>query len=106
MATEDLLINNGCDRQTVEAVGEGLPQLYVVPPLTCWWEEKQLFGRTLNIEICEILSSCACCITFEKEHNPGCKQQRKACDFMPALLDHAPQPEAWCTERLSVCLFK
>ncbi len=35
MATKDLLINNGCNRQTVEAVGEGLPQLYVVSPLTC-----------------------------------------------------------------------
>lgn len=35
MATEDLLINNGRNRQTVEAVSEGLPQLYVVSPLTC-----------------------------------------------------------------------
>lgn len=41
MATEDLLINNGCDRQTVEAVGEGLPQLYVVSPLTCGREKKK-----------------------------------------------------------------
>jgi len=34
MATENLLINNGCDGQTVEAVSEGLPQLYVVSPFT------------------------------------------------------------------------
>lgn len=35
MATEDLLINNGGYRQTVEAVSEGLPQFYVVSPFTC-----------------------------------------------------------------------
>lgn len=50
MATEDLLINNGCDRQTVEAVGEGLPQLYVVPPLTCWWEENSYLAALLILK--------------------------------------------------------
>lgn len=30
---EDLLINNGCDRQAVEAVSEGFPQLNVVSSL-------------------------------------------------------------------------
>lgn len=38
VATEDLLINNGCNRQTVEAVSEGFPQLYVVSPLACGWQ--------------------------------------------------------------------
>jgi hypothetical protein len=33
MHAEDLLVNDGCDRETVEAVGEGLPQLDVVPTL-------------------------------------------------------------------------
>ena len=32
MHGEDLLINDGGDRQAVEAVGKGLPQLDVVPP--------------------------------------------------------------------------
>jgi hypothetical protein len=31
MATENLLINDGRNRQTIEAVGEGFPQLDVVP---------------------------------------------------------------------------
>lgn len=35
VATEDLLIDDGCDWQTVEAVSKGLPQLNVVPPFTC-----------------------------------------------------------------------
>lgn len=46
MATEDLLINNGCDRQAVKAVCEGLPQLNVVPPLTCG-RQPQLLGHNL-----------------------------------------------------------
>lgn len=46
MATEDLLINNGRYRQTVEAVSESLPQLYVVPPLTCR-KKPQLLGYNL-----------------------------------------------------------
>lgn len=29
---EDLLVNDGCDGQAVEAIREGLPQLDVVPP--------------------------------------------------------------------------
>lgn len=41
VATEDLLINNGCNRQTVEAVSEGFPQLYVVSPLACGWQTQQ-----------------------------------------------------------------
>ena len=45
MATEDLLINNSGNRQTVEAVGEGLPQLYVVSPLTC--ERKHNYFVTI-----------------------------------------------------------
>lgn len=46
MATEDLLINNGCNRQTVETVSEGLPQLYVVSPLTCG-RKAQFLGHNL-----------------------------------------------------------
>lgn len=46
MATEDLLINNGGNRQTVEAVSKGLPQLYVVSPLTCG-RKPQLLGHNL-----------------------------------------------------------
>lgn len=44
VATEDLLINDGRDRQAVEAVGEGLPQLDVVSPLT--WESKTTIKRS------------------------------------------------------------
>lgn len=33
MHCEDLLINNRCDWQAVEAVCESLPQLDIVPPL-------------------------------------------------------------------------
>lgn len=47
MATEDLLVNDGCDGQTVEAVGEGLPQLYVVSPFTC--ERKKHTSESLNV---------------------------------------------------------
>ena len=35
MAAEDLLIHNSGNGQTVEAVGESLPELDVVPPLAC-----------------------------------------------------------------------
>ena len=34
VAAEDLLVDDGGHRQAVEAVGERLPQLDVVPPLT------------------------------------------------------------------------
>ena len=33
MATEDLIINDGCDWETVETVCERLPQFYAVPSL-------------------------------------------------------------------------
>ena len=33
MHGEDLLIDDGGNRQTVEAIGESLPQLDVMPPL-------------------------------------------------------------------------
>lgn len=33
MAAEDLLVDNGCDGQTVEAIGEGFPQLDIVATL-------------------------------------------------------------------------
>lgn len=33
MHSENLLVDDGSDRQAVEAVGKGLPQLNVVPPL-------------------------------------------------------------------------
>ena len=35
VTTEDLFIDDGGDGQTVEAVGERLPQLDVVPTLAC-----------------------------------------------------------------------
>lgn len=35
MAAEDLLVDDGSDRQTVEAVGERLPELDVVATLAC-----------------------------------------------------------------------
>ena len=35
MHAEDLLVHDGRHGQAVEAVGEGLPQLDVVPPLAC-----------------------------------------------------------------------
>lgn len=44
VATEDLLVDDGRDRQAVEAVGEGLPQLDVVSPLT--WESKATIKRS------------------------------------------------------------
>lgn len=34
MTTKYLLVDDGRHRQAVEAVGEGLPQLDIVPPLT------------------------------------------------------------------------
>ena len=34
VATEDLLVHDGCNGQAVETVSEGLPQLDVVAPLT------------------------------------------------------------------------
>lgn len=34
MHRENLLVNNGSDRKTVEAVGKCLPQLDIVPSLT------------------------------------------------------------------------
>ncbi len=34
MTAEDLLIHNGCNRQTIKAVCEGLPELNIKPPLT------------------------------------------------------------------------
>jgi hypothetical protein len=33
VATEDFVLNNGRDRQAVEAVGEGFPELHAVPAL-------------------------------------------------------------------------
>ena len=35
VTTEDLLVHNGCDGQTVEAVSEGFPQFDVVASLAC-----------------------------------------------------------------------
>jgi hypothetical protein len=32
---EDLLVDDGSNRETVEAVGEGFPQLDVVSPFAC-----------------------------------------------------------------------
>ena len=42
MATEDLLVHNGRDGQTVEAVGEGFPQFDVVASLA--------FNKMLRIQ--------------------------------------------------------
>lgn len=58
MATEDLLINNGGYRQTVEAVSEGLPQFYVVSPFTCG-RKLQLLCHNLIIRAIKI-SSATC----------------------------------------------
>lgn len=55
MATEDLLVNDGCDGQTVEAVGEGLPQLYVVSPFTC--ERKKTHIRKSECWIISLLQT-------------------------------------------------
>ena len=35
VAAEDLLVHDGRHRQAVETVGEGFPQLDVVPPFAC-----------------------------------------------------------------------
>jgi hypothetical protein len=43
---EDLLINDSCDGQAVEAVGEGLPQLNVESTLA--WEEESDRGEEGN----------------------------------------------------------
>lgn len=40
VAAEDLLINNGGNREAVKAVSESLPQLYVEPAFT--WEEHTI----------------------------------------------------------------
>jgi hypothetical protein len=34
MTTENLFINDGCYRQAVEAICEGLPELNIIPPFT------------------------------------------------------------------------
>lgn len=39
MAAEDLLVNDGGNREAVKAVGEGLPQLYVEPAFA-WWNTQ------------------------------------------------------------------
>ena len=34
MHCEDFFVDDCCNRQAIEAVGERLPELYVIPPLT------------------------------------------------------------------------
>lgn len=72
MATEDLLINNGCNRQTVEAVSEGLPQLYVVSPLTCG-RKPQLLGHNLILRSIKISIAVPVASRYKHAilHNPG-----------------------------------
>ena len=45
MHANDLLVDDCHHWEAVEAVGEGLPQLYVVPPLTC--ERKHNYFVTI-----------------------------------------------------------
>lgn len=71
MATEDLLINNGCNRQTVEAVSEGLPELYVVPPLTCGKKHNYLAALLISRSV--KFSAAVPVASHNNEHNPGCK---------------------------------
>ena len=47
MAAEDLLVDDGRDREAIEAVGERLPQLDVVSPLAC---TTHTHTQTLYIE--------------------------------------------------------
>jgi len=42
---EDLLVNDGCDWQAVEAIGKRLPQLDVVPPLALVVESVDAVDR-------------------------------------------------------------
>jgi len=45
MATEDLFVDDGDDRQTVEAVGKRLPQLDAVPSLTCTYTHAPTYQQ-------------------------------------------------------------
>ena len=55
MAAEDLLVHDGGDRETVETVREGLPQLDVVPPLT--YEDNHYISIRLLVAGCGFTSS-------------------------------------------------
>lgn len=75
MHGEDLLIDDGRNRQTVEAVGERLPQLDIVPPLA------------LVVEAVDAIDRRALVVTTENKEIFG-------------VLDLVGQEEADCFERL------
>lgn len=80
VATEDLLIDDGRDRQAVEAVGEGLPQLDVVSPLT--WESKATIKRSQSNLGTNKTSTAEPIASHQKLdilYNPG-PVKREACD--------------------------
>ena len=43
MAAEDLLIDDGCERQTIETIGKGFPQFNVVPSFACNSQQRNIY---------------------------------------------------------------
>lgn len=80
MATEDLLVDDGRNRQTIEAVGEGLPQLYVVPPFTCGRGGGDDFLVTILRPI--KIARAANIVQHSKRNDfyGPCHEAREACD--------------------------
>lgn len=54
MATEDLLVDDGGHRQTVETVGEGLPQLDVVASLA-WKKTQNIKNHFLGLDRSQVI---------------------------------------------------
>lgn len=62
VAAEDLLINDGGYGEAVEAVGEGLPQLYVEPAFACWNTQSHPVGARRRLRA--FLSACSASLTL------------------------------------------
>lgn len=61
MHAENLLVHYSGYRKTVEAVGEGLPQLYIVPPLayTMKGVEERVMSCVEQKAMIQLMSQCA-----------------------------------------------
>jgi hypothetical protein len=61
MHAENLLVHYSGYRQTVEAVGEGLPKLYIVPPLayTMKGVEERVMNCVEQKAMIQLMSQCA-----------------------------------------------
>lgn len=86
MHGEDLLVDDGGNRQTVEAIGEGLPQLDVVPALA------------LVVEAIDTVDGGAFVVTTENEEVFGVldlvgKQKADGLERLLATVDVIPEEE-------------